>query len=313
MKRVRVSNEIIHGVYKIENILNGNVYVGSSKDIYGRWVRHRNDLNKEKHHCPHLQASWNKYKEFNFRFEILEKTMLDDWKTLCECEQKWYDYYEEQNVVRYNASKIAKCPSHFTTIDDLKNGKRKITYDQFVSICWHLLNTELSIPKISNLVDVSERTIYQIYFKKQYSELTKDMCFMHREPIAGNNLTGAKLSEDDVSEIICEFVRGACVKDISSRYGVSYTTIRDIYDRKTWEYLSDGAVFAALIESNGRANKPIIQYDLDMNFIAEYESARDAENATGIGYKLISRVCNYKRPHTHGFIFRFKNKSTIQN
>jgi hypothetical protein len=59
--------------------------------------------------------------------------------------------------------------------------------------------------------------------------------------------------------------------------------------------------------------KPVIQYDLDMNFIAEYESAREAEKATGIGYKMISRVCNYKRPYTHGFIFRFKEAKTIQN
>lgn len=59
--------------------------------------------------------------------------------------------------------------------------------------------------------------------------------------------------------------------------------------------------------------KPIIQYDLQMNYVAEYESAHDADRATGIGYKMISRVCNYQRPHTHGYIFRFKNDVTIQN
>ena len=59
--------------------------------------------------------------------------------------------------------------------------------------------------------------------------------------------------------------------------------------------------------------KPIVQYDLNMTFIAEYESAREAEKKTGIGYKMISRVCAHKRPHTHGFIFRFKEELTIQN
>lgn len=59
--------------------------------------------------------------------------------------------------------------------------------------------------------------------------------------------------------------------------------------------------------------KPIIQYDLKMNFVAEYQSARDVEESTGIGYKMISRVCNYKRKHTHGYIFRFKDDITIQN
>ena len=59
--------------------------------------------------------------------------------------------------------------------------------------------------------------------------------------------------------------------------------------------------------------KPIIQYDLNMNFIAEYESAREAESATGIGYRMISRVCRHQRANTHGFIFRFKSEFTIQN
>jgi len=53
--------------------------------------------------------------------------------------------------------------------------------------------------------------------------------------------------------------------------------------------------------------KPIVQYDMDGNFISEYKSARFAANATGIGYKLISRVCRGDRPHTHGYVFRFKD------
>lgn len=52
--------------------------------------------------------------------------------------------------------------------------------------------------------------------------------------------------------------------------------------------------------------KTILQYDLDNNFIAEYNSAREGERQTGIGYKMISRVCNGGRPHTHGYIFKFK-------
>lgn len=49
--------------------------------------------------------------------------------------------------------------------------------------------------------------------------------------------------------------------------------------------------------------KPIVQYDLKMNFVAEYQSAREAESATGIGFKMISRVCNHKRKQTHGYIY----------
>ena len=46
-----------------------------------------------------------------------------------------------------------------------------------------------------------------------------------------------------------------------------------------------------------------------MNYIATYESAREAERQTGIGYKMISRVCRGERPHTHGYIFKFVEAS----
>lgn len=54
-------------------------------------------------------------------------------------------------------------------------------------------------------------------------------------------------------------------------------------------------------------SKTVVQYDLQMNYIAEYKSAREAEQVTGIGFKMISRVCNGQRPCTHGYIFKFKN------
>lgn len=71
------------------------------------------------------------------------------------------------------------------------------------------------------------------------------------------------------------------------------------------DYLQNG--FNKEDYKNLLTNKPILQYDIDNNFIAEYESARECERQTGIGYKMISRVCQGKRPHTHGFVFKFKN------
>lgn len=50
--------------------------------------------------------------------------------------------------------------------------------------------------------------------------------------------------------------------------------------------------------------KPVCQYDLDDNFVAEYNSVREAVNETGI--KKISAVCNGKRKTAGGFKFRFK-------
>ena len=60
------------GIYCIINIKNGKKYIGSSKNIYKRLLKHRSLLRKNKHQNKILQNSWNKYNEYNFDYYILE-------------------------------------------------------------------------------------------------------------------------------------------------------------------------------------------------------------------------------------------------
>lgn len=60
------------GIYKIENLVNKKVYIGSSKDILSRIRLHRSQLNNNIHGSTHLQHSFNKYGIKNFIFVILE-------------------------------------------------------------------------------------------------------------------------------------------------------------------------------------------------------------------------------------------------
>lgn len=53
--------------------------------------------------------------------------------------------------------------------------------------------------------------------------------------------------------------------------------------------------------------KPIIQYSLNMEKINEFNSIQDAEKETGIGNRMISRVCKKERNQTGGFVWRYKN------
>lgn len=68
-----MAKQKICGVYKITNLVNGKIYVGSSKDIESRWKQHRDKLNKGTHDNPHLQRAWGKYGEDNFKFEVIEE------------------------------------------------------------------------------------------------------------------------------------------------------------------------------------------------------------------------------------------------
>ena len=61
------------GIYCIINTLNGKKYIGSSVNIYSRWLKHRATLRGNYHGNPHLQNAWNKYGEKSFHFFIVEK------------------------------------------------------------------------------------------------------------------------------------------------------------------------------------------------------------------------------------------------
>jgi len=58
--------------------------------------------------------------------------------------------------------------------------------------------------------------------------------------------------------------------------------------------------------ANKKTNKPVIQFDLNMNVISEYESMAKAQIKTGIHNSKISMACNGKRKIAGGFIWKLK-------
>lgn len=62
----------VMGVYKIIFKPTGDLYIGSSKNIRKRQIRHFSNLRCGKHHNIFLQRVWNKHGEENFDFEIIE-------------------------------------------------------------------------------------------------------------------------------------------------------------------------------------------------------------------------------------------------
>ena len=67
-----MAKEKICGIYCIENLINGKVYIGQSKDLYERLRKHKESLKNNYHFNAHLQNSYNKYGTDNFSFGIIE-------------------------------------------------------------------------------------------------------------------------------------------------------------------------------------------------------------------------------------------------
>ncbi len=91
------------GSYKIENLVNGKIYVGGAyKSFTKRWNAHKQALRRNAHPNRHLQRAWNKYGESSFKFSILEYAEPDK-ESVTACEQKWLDELKPyEKAIGYN-------------------------------------------------------------------------------------------------------------------------------------------------------------------------------------------------------------------
>ena len=212
--------------------------------------------------------------------------------------------------------------------NDLRNNRH---VNQHLQSAWNMYGEENFKFKIIELCSediIKEREMYYIhkyksnnhdfgYNKTSGGDGIRDLdseC-VEKLSVSGTLYPVVRLDLD--GKFICEYRNCRyAAKDVKGRTENIRACCNKAYGYKTaygsiWmykhEYDQDGCCLS--VYEHDKNTKPILQYDLQMQFIAEYESTREAEKITGIGYRMISRVCNGKRPYTHGFIFRFKEES----
>ena len=103
------------GVYKITDLTNGKVYIGSSKNIEKRFVLHRSALKRNIGDCVLLQEAYNSHPNINdFLFEPLEELPLScSKKELLDREDYWMTVYNSRDLdYGYNLSKARQSGEH---------------------------------------------------------------------------------------------------------------------------------------------------------------------------------------------------------
>lgn len=126
------------GIYKIENIINNKVYIGSSNNIERRWKEHKRLLNNNKHHSIKLQRAWNKYGSENFKFSVLEECEVD---RLLYLEQYYIDKFKSY-FAGYNSKDKTK---NIYTMDDYisdLNNKKACNYIEKILSIFHVYFTD---------------------------------------------------------------------------------------------------------------------------------------------------------------------------
>lgn len=89
------------GIYSIENIDNGKIYIGSAVNFRKRWNSHSHSLCSNTHYNIYLQRAWNKYGADNFIFSIIEIAAPE---SLLIREQFYLDNFKDQKDKLYNVA-----------------------------------------------------------------------------------------------------------------------------------------------------------------------------------------------------------------
>lgn len=140
--------DIMTGIYKIENKINGKIYVGQSVSIEKRWTTHRNTAtNKysDSYDYP-LYRAIRKYGLENFTFSIIEECKVSE---LNEKEIYWIDFYKSYD----------KNFGYNLTLGGNRSTPISLTLEKVEEIIKLLAETNLSQEEIGNLYNVSQRTI----------------------------------------------------------------------------------------------------------------------------------------------------------
>lgn len=116
---IRENIKIKHpGIYKIESLNNGKIYIGSSVNINSRIFQgHVNKLKKGTHYNNHLQNHANKHRIDDLSFEILK---------LCLKSRliKWEQYYIDALKPEFNICQIAYSPLGIKRSEECKEKHR---------------------------------------------------------------------------------------------------------------------------------------------------------------------------------------------
>ena len=223
------NNQQMGSIYKISNDINSHVYIGQTvQPIKNRFLQHIYSAKKGSTCSLHLAIS--KYGQEHFFIELIEECNVEN---LDNREKYWINYYDSYN----NGYNMTLGGSSIYTAD-------------------------------SKRIKIDDLYIYKLWDEGK--------------------------SSGEIEEIT----------------GYSKSTIRT-HLMKYKNYSIEESEQRGYKKSARTKEKKIYQWDQNGNFIAEYQSARDADQKTGISYKNLSLALNGKNKTAGGFLWTFTNKKPI--
>lgn len=256
------------GIYTIINKSDNKIYVGFSSNIESRFEKHINELKRNSHINNHLQSSWNKYSSESFHFEILEECEID---FLYSQEHYWATLLNvHDRKFGYNLQ---------PTNPNGTWGVSKETRDKISSSNKGKTVSQETRDKISKTLMGHEGH----FNNKKHTEEAKLKISLANTGNVHSKESREKMSNYHKGKILSEETKEK-IRIGNQGKGMSIENRKIVSERQS---------------------KPILQYDLDDNFIKEWKSVTEAINY----FKGdIPAVLKGRQNQSCGFKWKYKNE-----
>lgn len=270
-------------IYKIYNDINDKVYIGETiRPISKRWSQHIKKA-KDLEINGHLQNAIRNYGIDNFHIEIIEEC-LDKDRFIRE--RYWISYYDSyrngynstlggEGANRYDYDKILELWNDGKTVEQICNE---------LSCCSTTVQSALKSKGIKHIDHINR------IFAKPVLQYDVEGNFIARYNSV--NEAGRAMGKVNGGNIT-----KCCLGEIKTSLGY------------IWKYEDDETQIEELVKTKKKrtTGKKVLQFDLNDNFIAEYDSCEEAaRKIKAKSGSVINRCARGERKTAYGYKWKYK-------
>lgn len=255
------------GIYKIENQITKDIYIGSSVHLSNRKSRHFKDLENKKHHSIILQRAVNKYGIDNFIFIVLEECAKE---ILLIREQ----HYIDTLLPLYNICQVAGNSL------GIKQSKKSIEKRRKYALDNNVRPPENTWKEKQQKVYMLDKSTLEVL--QEFESLSLACRFIGKDATFVSTISSC------------------CNNKRFSAFGYRWVfCLEDIQKLRTKIPL---VCWCKGLKIDNKKSKKVKQFDMNNNFIKEFNSVKEAESIFGKG---ISNCALGKSKSSNGYIWRY--------
>lgn len=271
----------------------GGIYIGKTITTeQERWSEHIYEAleSSNSNYNTILSKAIRKYGADNFKLTILEECKDNNY--LLEREQYWIQYYSsfyKDNSNGYNMTRGGEGHTIYTYKDFL------LLWNQGWTVRDIATEKQVTIKTVSDALKNYGITQQEIYNRGNQIGLYK-------------RLNNNNRNVDDIYKLWQE---GKSIKEICIILNLMTSPAHIL---KKYFNVSQKEIYDRCGQSNSKNRSiPIIQYDLNNNFIREWKSASQVHDELGYDISSIRKVCNGKKLQYKNYIWKNKELTKSEN